>query len=287
MGPRVIPRGVKRSTDTPGNTISGMFSTELMMTDDVTLSASLLQSAPAVTERDTVIENLLLTRELPVPMSSGADILTLSNSAELSTDHVPVLSELQTTNIPVSAMLDPINVSGITVADVTQHSSSSASDLQADQIHPAKPPSSTAAQALSDADVWDTIDPLQIFATPTESIESCPLDQLRLPKRLSPLSKGKCSNQDPATLNKNENADDRKRHQVADNAKRHSRHESPVHHYASRGIRHRSPHEKFRRHDDRNRHHDEFHRSDAGVVRLSLDEYHALKAGRGSTWSRR
>ena len=257
------------------------------MTDDVTLSASLLQSAPAVTERDTVIENLLLTRELPVPMSSGADILTLSNSAELSTDHVPVLSELQTTNIPVSAMLDPINVSGITVADVTQHSSSSASDLQADQIHPAKPPSSTAAQALSDADVWDTIDPLQIFATPTESIESCPLDQLRLPKRLSPLSKGKCSNQDPATLNKNENADNRKRHQVADNAKRHSRHESPVHHYASRGIRHRSPQEKFRRHDDRNRHHDEFHRSDAGVVRLSLDEYHALKAGRGSTWSRR
>lgn len=286
MGPRITPREIGTSSHQLNSGLTGAVAADqsMLLSSDISSLAQVITVADCVTlstappvQTSTSVEdvsfneneNLLLTRVMPVPVTSSEPELLSLMSDFRSDGQMPdatVVSDDGRT-VPESTLSNANSSTSSSTAF------SSVSDITKDVRSNVADKHQTLSSSVERE--FDTIDPLQLCATPSDSIEG-----IVLPRRLSPIP------------DKSTDADRRKpsadRYGAPDASDRRRGHErgrraSPVHYGGQRSNSGRcnAPPEKSRRRVDYEPRYDQDNsrRGDRPVVRITLEEYRALQRG--------
>lgn len=286
LGPRITPRESGTSSHQLNSGLTGAVAADqsMLLSSDISSLAQVITVADCVTlstappvQASTSVEdvsfneneNLLLTRVMPVPVTSSEPELLSLMSDFRSDGQMPdatVVSDDGRT-VPESTLSNTNSSTSSSTAF------SSASDITKDVRSNVADKHQTLSSSVERE--FETIDPLQLCATPSDSIE-----EIVLPRRLSPIP------------DKSTDADRRKpsadRYGAPDASDRRRGHErgrraSPVHYGGQRSNSGRcnAPPEKSRRRVDYEPRYDQDNsrRGDRPVVRITLEEYRALQRG--------
>jgi len=259
LGPRVPPRGIQ-SAQSSVSLIQSAIDTTTAMT-----SAAMEDDAHAT------IENLLVTREVPVPLvPSGTQLMTLMNEA--GAVFVPPEMPVSVPELQTSAP-DAISVMIASASDAAGVGSSIEHDSDGVDVQLFETSIGVAENLDDPANIeeYETLDPLQICVTPSGSIEEEPIGNFQpaLPL-LSPLAaspdRHRHSIHPTAERRGDSTSAFARRRDLYDERKRRSppRHDS---------VRRREHPTNFRRYPS---HH-------GRQIRLSLEEYRELQDGRRRT----